>query len=287
MLTNCHYVQYSLEDGKELNIDVEVAGVNCQGKLQYVISTVISTKTESQVALFSIGIIALIFGVAALIIGITLIGIFIWKLRHFHSNNNNLNEETLSKGSIAKQSFKSTPPHTKRLSKTDDSIKMDTLPPLPQKQQPNAPPVPSHETIDGDYDDVLYLEEETLSKSSTAKQSYQSTPPHTKRLSKTDDRDTLPPLPQKPPNAPPVPSAENIEDVYDDVLYLKEETLSKSSIAKQFFKRMPPHTKRLSKTDGTIKMNTLPPLPQKQQPNAPPVPSPENIEEVYDDVLYI
>ena len=33
VLTNCLYVQYSLEHGKELNIHVEVAGVNCQGNL--------------------------------------------------------------------------------------------------------------------------------------------------------------------------------------------------------------------------------------------------------------
>ena len=90
VLTNCHYIQYSLEYGKELNNHVEVAGVNCQ---------VISTKTDSQAEFFTIGIVALIFGVAALIIGITLIGVFIWKLRQksFHS-------------------FQSTPPHTKRLS---------------------------------------------------------------------------------------------------------------------------------------------------------------------------
>ena len=164
---------------------------------------------------------------------ITLIGILIWKLRHFHSNNH-LNEETLSKGSIAKQSFQSTPPHTRQLSKKDDSIKMDTLPPLPQKQQPNTPPVPSPENIDEDYDAVLYLEEETLSKSPIAKQSFESTPPHTRQLSKKRDSikmDTLPPLPQKQqPNTPPVPSTENVEDVYDDVLYLPEETLSPENI---------------------------------------------------------
>ena len=68
-----------------------------------------------------------------------------------------MNEETLSKGSIAKHSFQSTPPHTKRLSKTDDSVKMYTLPPVPQKQQPNAPPVPSHENKNEDYEDVQYI----------------------------------------------------------------------------------------------------------------------------------
>ena len=107
VLTNCLYVQYSLEQGKELNIHVEVAGVNCQGnlthdnisitdslttsisthltttgKLQYVSSMMTSTTiatggtgvsdtsiSGSEVAILSIGIIALIFGVTALIIG--------------------------------------------------------------------------------------------------------------------------------------------------------------------------------------------------------------------------
>ena len=111
VLTNCLYVQYSLEYGKELNIHVEVAGVNCQGnltydiisitnslatsigkhltttgKLQYVSSTLSTggrgltnstrgigvsdtSTTGSEVAILSIGIIALIFGVTALIIG--------------------------------------------------------------------------------------------------------------------------------------------------------------------------------------------------------------------------
>ena len=164
---------------------------------------------------------------------ITLIGVFIWKLRQ-KSNNNYLNKETLSKSSIAKQSFQSTPPHTRQLSKKDDRIKMDTLPPLPQKQQPNAPPDPSHQNKNEDYEDVL-----------------------------------------------------NIDEDYDDVLYLKEETLSKSPIAKQSFQSTPPHTRQLSKKDDTIKTDTLSPLPQKQQPNAPPVPSHEDIDEVYDDVLYI
>ena len=62
-----------------------------------------------------------------------------------------MNEETLSKGSIAKHSFQSTPAYTKRLSKTD------TLPPLPQKQQPSAPPVPSHKNKNQDYEDVDYI----------------------------------------------------------------------------------------------------------------------------------
>ena len=53
---------------------------------------------------------------------ITLIGIFVWKLRHFQK---------------------------------DDTIKMVTLSPLSQKQQRNAPLVPSPENID--YDDVLYM----------------------------------------------------------------------------------------------------------------------------------
>ena len=90
---------------------------------------------------------------------ITLIGVFICKLRQksFHSNNNYLNEETLSKSSIAKQSFQSTSPHTRQLSKKDDSIKMDTLPRLPQKPQPNAPPVPSHQNKNEHYEDVLYI----------------------------------------------------------------------------------------------------------------------------------
>ena len=34
-------------------------------------------------------------------------------------------------------------------------------------------------------------------------------------------------------------------------------------------------------------MDTLPPLPQKQQPSAPPTPSPENKNEDYEDVHYI
>ena len=38
--------------------------------------------------------------------------------------------------------------------------------------------------------------------------------------------------------------------------------------------------------DNTIKMGTLHPLPHKQQPNTPPVPCPEHIEENY-DALYI
>ena len=116
VLINCLYVQYSLEHGKELNIHVEVAGVNCQGnlthdnigitnslttsisthltrtgKVQYISSTMTSTTistggtgsanstkgtgvsdttgTSSEVVILSIGIIALIFGVTALIIG--------------------------------------------------------------------------------------------------------------------------------------------------------------------------------------------------------------------------
>ena len=62
---------------------------------------------------------------------ITLIGVFICKLRQksVHSNNNYLNEPTLSKSSIAKQSFKSTLPLTSQPSKMDDNIKLDTLPP--------------------------------------------------------------------------------------------------------------------------------------------------------------
>ena len=95
VLTNCLYVQYSLEHGKELNIHVEVAGVNCQGnlqlthdnisitnslatsvskdlttaKLQYASTMMTSTTSGSEVAIISIGIVALIFGVIALIIG--------------------------------------------------------------------------------------------------------------------------------------------------------------------------------------------------------------------------
>ena len=103
VITNCLYVQYSLEYGKELNIHVEVAGVNCKGnhmiisdslttsiskhltttgKLQYVSSMMTSTTiatggtgvsdtsiSGSEVVILSIGIIALIFGATALIIG--------------------------------------------------------------------------------------------------------------------------------------------------------------------------------------------------------------------------
>ena len=116
VLINCLYVQYSLEHGKELNIHVEVAGVNCQGnltddnigitnslttsisthltttgKVQYISSTMTSTTmstggtssanftreqgvpdttgTNSEVVILSIGIIALIVGFTALIIG--------------------------------------------------------------------------------------------------------------------------------------------------------------------------------------------------------------------------
>ena len=101
-LTNCLYVQYTLEHGKELNIHVEVAGVNCKdnhmiisdslttstskhlttGKLQYVSSMMTSTTiatggagvsdtniSGSEVAILSIGIVALILGATALIIG--------------------------------------------------------------------------------------------------------------------------------------------------------------------------------------------------------------------------
>ena len=108
VLTNCLYVQYSLEHGKELNIHVEVAGVNCQGNLTHdnisitnslttsiskaittgklqsastmMTSTPISTggtsvsdtstsTCGSEVAILSIGIVTLIFGVTSLIIG--------------------------------------------------------------------------------------------------------------------------------------------------------------------------------------------------------------------------
>ena len=102
VITNCLYVQYSLEHGKELNIHVEVAGVNCKdnhmiisdslttstskhlttGKLQYVSSMMTSTTiatggagvsdtniSGSEVAILSIGIVALILGATALIIG--------------------------------------------------------------------------------------------------------------------------------------------------------------------------------------------------------------------------
>ena len=120
VLTNCLYVQYSLEHGKELNNHVEVAGVNCQGnlthdnisitdslttsisthltttgKLQYVssktttaintisitgtgstnstratsVSDTSTTSTSNEVVILSIGVIALVFGITALIVG--------------------------------------------------------------------------------------------------------------------------------------------------------------------------------------------------------------------------
>ena len=74
---------------------------------------------------------------------IPLIGVFFCKLRKksFHSNNNNyINNQS----SIAKQSFQSTLPDTRQPSKMNDSIKMDTLPPIPQNQRPYAPPIPRH-----------------------------------------------------------------------------------------------------------------------------------------------
>ena len=102
VLTNCLYVQYSLEHGKELNVHAEVGGVNCKGnhmiisdilttsiskhltttgKVQYIssmTSTTIATGGAgvsdtsirgSEVLILSIGIIALILGATALIIG--------------------------------------------------------------------------------------------------------------------------------------------------------------------------------------------------------------------------
>ena len=103
VLTNCLYVQYSLEHGKELNNHVEVAGVNCQGnlthdnisitdslttsisthltttgKLQHVSFTTTTTgeaglsdttSTSSEVIILSVGIIVLILGVIVVIIG--------------------------------------------------------------------------------------------------------------------------------------------------------------------------------------------------------------------------
>ena len=103
VLTNCLYVQYSLEHGKELNIHVEVAGVNCQGNLTYDIISITdslttsisthltttgklqhvsftttttgeaglsdTTSTSSEVIILSVGIIVLILGVIVVIIG--------------------------------------------------------------------------------------------------------------------------------------------------------------------------------------------------------------------------
>ena len=83
VLTNCLYVQYSLEHGKELNTLVEVAGVNCLGNLTYDIisnteslttsvtyaSTMMTSTSGSEVVILSIGIVAMIFGVTAVIIG--------------------------------------------------------------------------------------------------------------------------------------------------------------------------------------------------------------------------
>ena len=56
VITNCLYVQYSLEHGKELNIHVEVAGVNCQGNLTHDnISTTDSLTTSISTHLTTTG----------------------------------------------------------------------------------------------------------------------------------------------------------------------------------------------------------------------------------------
>ena len=46
-LTNCVYVHYSLEHGKELNIHVEVGGVNCHSNLTHDIISIIDSLTTS------------------------------------------------------------------------------------------------------------------------------------------------------------------------------------------------------------------------------------------------
>ena len=46
-LTNCLYVQYSLEHSKELNIHVEVAGVNCNSNLTHDIISITDSLTTS------------------------------------------------------------------------------------------------------------------------------------------------------------------------------------------------------------------------------------------------
>ena len=55
MLINCLYVPYSLELGKELNIHVEVAGVNCQGNLTHNISITESLTTSISTHLTTTG----------------------------------------------------------------------------------------------------------------------------------------------------------------------------------------------------------------------------------------